>query len=81
MIVNISEAKANLSKLVNLAYHGERIVIAKNNLPIAEIIKHTPEGRRKLGLLVGKLKVPDDIMEEDSNINAMFYGDDEKDSK
>ena len=81
MIVNISEAKANLSKLVNLAYHGEKIVIAKNNLPIAEIIKHIPEGRRKLGLLVGKLKVPDDIMEEDPSVNAMFYGDDEKDSK
>ena len=29
MIVNISEAKANLSKLVNLAYHGEKVVIAK----------------------------------------------------
>ena len=33
MIVNISEAKANLSKLIDMAYHGEEIVIAKNKLP------------------------------------------------
>jgi hypothetical protein len=26
--------------------------------------------------LAGKLKVPDDIMDEDETINAMFYGDD-----
>ena len=33
MIVNISEAKANLSKLIDMAYHGEKVVIAKNNTP------------------------------------------------
>ncbi|MCI5120455.1 MAG: type II toxin-antitoxin system prevent-host-death family antitoxin, partial [Candidatus Electrothrix sp. AUS4] len=33
MIVNISEAKTNLSKLVNLAYHGEEVIIAKTNQP------------------------------------------------
>ena len=27
--INISEVKANLSKFVNMAYHGERIVILK----------------------------------------------------
>jgi prevent-host-death family protein len=74
-IVNISEAKANLSKLVNLAFHGEKIVIAKNNLPIADLIAHKPEGKRKLGLLAGKFTVPDNILDEDAEINAMFYGD------
>ena len=76
IIVNISEAKANLSKLVARAYHGEKIVIAKNNLPIADLIAHKPEGKRKLGLLAGKFTVPDNIMEEDAEINAMFYGND-----
>jgi len=74
MIVNISEAKANLSKLVNMAYHGEKIVIAKNNLPLVDLIVHKPEGKRKLGLLTGKLVVPDDFMDEDEGINDMFYG-------
>jgi len=74
MIVNISEAKANLSKLVNMAYHGEKVVIAKNNLPLVDLVVHKPEGKRKLGLLVGKFTSPDDLMEEDEDINAMFYG-------
>ena len=74
MIVNISEAKANLSKLVNMAYHGEKVVIAKNNLPLVDMVVHKPEGKRKLGLLAGKFSVPGDLMAEDSDINEMFYG-------
>jgi antitoxin (DNA-binding transcriptional repressor) of toxin-antitoxin stability system len=81
MIVNISEAKANLSKLVTMVYHGEKVVIAKNNLPLVDLVIHQPEGKRKLGLLVGKLKVPEDIMEEDTAINEMFYGSEGKNSK
>ena len=71
MIVNISEAKANLSKLVNLVYQGEKVVIAKNNSPLVDLVIHKPEGKRKLGLLKGKLSVPEDIMAEDSSINEM----------
>lgn len=73
-IVNISEAKANLSKLVALVYRGEKVVIAKNNLPLVDLVIHKPEGKRKLGLLSGKFTVPDTIMEEDDEINTMFYG-------
>ncbi len=78
MIVNISEAKTNLSKLVNMVYHGEKVIIAKNNLPLVELVIHKPEGKRKLGLLAGQLEVPEDIMDEDSDINEMFYGIEEK---
>jgi len=77
--VNISEAKANLSKLVNMAYHGEKVIIAKNNLPLVELVVHKPEGKRKLGLLAGKFQVPDNIMNEDCEINEMFYGKDKED--
>ncbi|MBA7534318.1 hypothetical protein ES705_26564 [subsurface metagenome] len=77
MIVNISDAKTNLSKLVDMAYHGEKVVIAKNNLPLVDLIPHKPEGKRKLGLLQGEFTVPDDFMDEDSEINEMFYGKDE----
>lgn len=75
-IVNISEAKTNLSKLVALVFRGEKVVIAKNNLPLVDLVVHKPEGKRKLGLLAGKFNVPDDIMEEDIEINQMFYGND-----
>jgi prevent-host-death family protein len=75
-IVNISEAKTNLSKLVALVRRGEKVVIAKNNLPLVDLVVHKPEGKRKLGLPAGKFTVPDDIMEGNSEINAMFYGSD-----
>ena len=58
MIINVSEAKANLSRLVELAYHGERVVIAKNNLPVADLVPHKRGERRRLGLLKGKFVVP-----------------------
>lgn len=74
MVVNISEAKTNLSKLIDMVYHGEKVIIAKNNLPIADLVVHIPSGKRKLGLLKGKIEVPDDMTGEDEEINEMFYG-------
>jgi len=35
--------------------HGEKVVIAKNNLPLVDL-------------------VPDNFIDEDSEINEMFYG-------
>jgi len=81
MIVNISEAKAKLSKLVNMVYQGEEVIIAKNNLPLVELVVHKPKGKRKLGLLSGKIDIPDDIMEENPHINEMFYGNSDEDLK
>ena len=74
MIINISEAKAQLSKLVNMVYQGEEVIIAKNNLPLVELVIHKPKGKRKLGLLSGKINIPNDILKEDPVINKMFYG-------
>ena len=74
MIVNLSEAKAKLSKLVDMAYHGEEIIIAKNNLPLVRLVSHNPKVKRKLGLLKGKIEIPDNFMDEDEEIDTMFYG-------
>ena len=74
MIVNISEAKANLSKLIDMAYHGEKIIIAKDDLPLVDIVPHKPEGKRTLGILRGKIVIPDNFNDEDPDINEMFYG-------
>jgi prevent-host-death family protein len=74
MIINVSEAKTNLSKLVDMAYHGEEVIIAKNNLPLVELVIHKPKKKRTLGLLKGQIKIPDNFMDEDEEINAMFYG-------
>ncbi len=74
MIINISEAKANLSKLVDMAYHGEEVIISKNNLPLVELVIHKPKAKRKLGLLTGQINIPDNFLEEDEDINTLFYG-------
>ena len=73
MIVNVSEAKAQLSRLLDRVYHGETVTIGKNNLPIADLVKHQPRGKRRLGLLRGKIVVPDDFTDEDPEITEMFY--------
>ena len=74
MIINVSEAKAKLSQLIDMVYHGEKVVIAKNNLPIADLVIHQPTGVRKLGLLQGKVDIGNDFLDEDEEINTMFYG-------
>ncbi|HIG36253.1 MAG TPA: type II toxin-antitoxin system prevent-host-death family antitoxin [Oceanospirillaceae bacterium] len=76
MQINISEAKANLSKLVNMAHAGEKVVILKNNIPLVDIVAHEAEPTRKLGLLLGQLDLPNSLMDEDDKINEMFYGSD-----
>lgn len=79
MVFNVSEAKAKLSKLIDMAYHGEKVVIAKNNLPIVDMVRHEPTGTRKLGLMKGKIEIPDDFTEENREINTMFYGEEGED--
>lgn len=74
MIANISEAKAHLSQIVERAYHGETVVIAKNGTPLVDLVPHQVSRQRKLGLLAGRFSVPDDFSEDSEEINAMFYG-------
>ncbi|MBU1582192.1 MAG: type II toxin-antitoxin system prevent-host-death family antitoxin [Proteobacteria bacterium] len=74
MIINVSEAKTHLSKLIEMAYHGEEVIIAKNNLPLVELVIHKPKKKREFGLLKGQIIIPDNFMDEDEEINEMFYG-------
>ncbi|SMN00412.1 hypothetical protein SPONN_1662 [uncultured Candidatus Thioglobus sp.] len=76
MLVNISEAKTNLSSLINRAYQGEKITIAKHNLPMIDLVVHQPQKHGlKLGLMKGKVKELNnyDWFAEDEEINASFY--------
>ena len=57
--------------------HTEKVVIAKNNLPLVDLVPHKPSGKRRLGVLAGKFTVPDGFLDEDPEISAMFYGDGE----
>jgi prevent-host-death family protein len=60
--VNIHEAKTHLSRLVDEVAAGAEIIIAKAGKPMARLTPiSAPVGKKKLGLLKGKIKVPDDF--------------------
>lgn len=60
--INIHEAKTHLSRLVEVVAAGEEVIIAKAGKPMARLVSlAVPPGRRKLGLLAGKMVVPDDF--------------------
>jgi prevent-host-death family protein len=74
-LVNIHNAKTNLSKLIEKVLAGEDVTLAKAGKPVAKIVAYKEKkSPRKLGLLKGKIVVPDDFNEEDEGINKMFYG-------
>ena len=60
--VNIHQAKTELSKLVERAEAGEEVIICRSGKPAAKLVPLTRvRGRRRLGLLDGKFKIPDDF--------------------
>jgi prevent-host-death family protein len=79
-IVNMLEAKNNLSKLVEAVESGREaeIIIARNGKPAARIAPlQTKRPGVRLGLAKGKFEVPEDIDRDNDEIARMFYGDEE----
>lgn len=76
MKINMSKVTAKLSKFVNMAYHGTRMVMLKSSLPLADRVPHQVEKKRTLGLLAGQFTVPENFLDEEDQINSMFYSDD-----
>ncbi len=71
MIINISDAKA---KLIDMANQGEEVIIAKNNLPLVKLLSFRLKPQRRLGLRKGRIDISNDFLEEDEEINDLFYG-------
>lgn len=61
-VVNIHQAKTNLSRIVDEVAAGAEVIIAKAGKPMARLspIKSTSK-TKKLGQLKGKIKVPADF--------------------
>lgn len=73
-VINIHEAKTNLSKLLEKTQKGEYVVIAKAGKPIAQLIPYKEKLKpRKFGLWKGKVWISDDFNDEDPEINKLFY--------
>lgn len=73
LITNISEAKAQLSSLIEKVKAGEDVIIGKAGKPVARLIKfELKEARRKPGALKGKIKIEDDFDELPDDIAKAF---------
>lgn len=73
-IVNIHEAKTNLSKLIAKTQKGEEVIIGKAGKPVAKLVEYKKKPvKRKFGALKGKIWVSDDFDDEDPEINKLFY--------
>lgn len=60
--VNMHEAKSQLSKLGEMAWKGEKIVIAKAGKPYLDLVPHKSERKeRKPGRLKGQIHIADDF--------------------
>jgi len=59
-IVNVHEAKTQLSRLLEGVEAGEDIIIARAGKPVARLVP-VPEGARTPGRLKGKVTISDDF--------------------
>jgi prevent-host-death family protein len=75
-VINIHEAKTHLSRLIEDVAAGAEIIIARAGKPMARLIPVvTPVRKKSLGLLKGKIKVPDDFNAPlDDSTLAAFEG-------
>lgn len=75
-VINIHEAKTHLSRIVDEVAGGAEVIIAKAGKPMARLTPITaPARKKKLGLLKGKVKVPDDFNAPlDADVIAHFEG-------
>lgn len=72
-IVTVTEAKTQLSSLIERVTEGEEIVIRRGQRPVAKLIRYpdAPEPR-KLGELRGEIWVRDDFDEPDEEVERLF---------
>ena len=75
-VVNIHQAKSHLSKIVELAFEGEEIIICKAGKPMARLVGYQKEMQpRTPGYWRGKIRISEDFDQLPEHIAAAFRGD------
>ncbi len=73
LMVNTHEAKSRLSELIRQAEAGSDVIVARNGRPVAKIIAWPPaRDQRVLGSWAGQIRILDDIVGSDEEVNALF---------
>ncbi len=72
-ITNISEAKAQLSALIEKVRGGKEIIIGKAGKPVARLVRYERSDKpRQPGALQGKIKIADDFDELPDDMAEAF---------
>lgn len=73
LIVNISEAKAQLSSLVVRVMAGTEVIIGRAGKPVAKLVRYDRgEEPRQPGALRGKIRIADDFDELPTDMANAF---------
>jgi prevent-host-death family protein len=73
ILKNISEAKAQLSALIEAVGRGEEVIIGKAGRPVAKLVPYPGSGQpRTPGALKGKIKIKAGFDELPDDIAAAF---------
>ena len=62
-VVNVHEAKTQLSRLLAQVEAGEEVVIARRGQPVARLVRCQPRGKRQPDVLKGKIAITDAFFE------------------
>ena len=75
IVVNVHEAKTQLSKLLEAVNRGEQVVIARANTPVAELVPYRRSALR-LGGFEGEIEIGEDFdaPEVGARIADLFEG-------
>ena len=63
LVVNVHEAKTQLSRLLARVEAGEDVVIARRGEPVARLVGCKPRSKRQADTLKGKVVIPDSFFD------------------
>jgi antitoxin (DNA-binding transcriptional repressor) of toxin-antitoxin stability system len=73
ILKNISEAKAELSALIEAVSKGEEVLIGKAGVPVAKLVRYTgAAAKRTPGALKGRIKIHEGFDDLPADIAAAF---------
>jgi antitoxin (DNA-binding transcriptional repressor) of toxin-antitoxin stability system len=78
MQVNMLDAKSKLSSLVAAVLQGEEVILARDGVPVAKIVKYDRPKVQAPGAWRGLVPVSADWNSPETNaaVERLFYGDD-----
>ncbi len=62
-VVNVHQAKTQLSRLLAQVEAGEEVVIARRGEPVARLVRCKSRGKRQFGAMRGQIVVDDSILD------------------